>query len=226
MKTDTMLEKLIADRILAQKTASPFIVGFDGVDTSGKTSLADRIHSELLAREVNSARISIDRFHNPSEVRLRRGRLSPEGFFYDSFNYEALIKNVFTPLRQQKGKIIKGIFDYKQNKPLEEQTIEVDASLIVLFDGIFLNRDELRQFWDMTIFLDVSFETVIQRALKRDLEYLGSEENVLNCYNSRYIPGEKIYLDTCKPKEKADIVIDNNDWQNPILLKDIDNSGK
>lgn len=223
MKSETMIEKLIAERILARKGSAPFIVGLDGVDTSGKTSLADRIHSELLARRVNSERISIDRFHNPSEIRMRRGRLSPEGFFYDSFNYEALIKNVFTPLRQQKGKIIKGIFDYKQNKPVKEQTIEVNASLIILFDGIFLNRDELAQYWDMTIFLDVSFETVMQRALKRDLAYLGSEENVLNCYNSRYIPGEQIYLNTCRPKEKADIVIDNNDWQNPILIKDIDN---
>lgn len=221
-----MIEKLIAERILAKKGNKPFIVGFDGVDASGKTSLADRVHSQLRARNANCARVSIDRFHNPAEIRLRRGRLSPEGFFYDSFNYEALIKNVFKPLKMQKGKIIKGIFDYKQNKPVDEQTIEIDASLIILFDGIFLNRDELAQYWDMTVFLDVSFETVIKRALKRDLEYLGSEENVLTCYKTRYIPGEQIYLETCRPKEKADIVIDNNDWQNPDLIKDIDNPNK
>ncbi len=221
-----MIEKLIAERILAKKGNKPFIVGFDGVDASGKTSLADRVHAQLRAREVNCERISIDRFHNPSEIRTRKGRLSPEGFFYDSFNYQALRENVFAPLKQQKGKIIRGIFDYKQNKAVDEQTIEVVPSLIILFDGIFLNRDELAQYWDMTVFLDVSFETVINRALKRDLEYLGSEENVLKCYETRYIPGEKIYLETCKPKEKADIVIDNNDWQNPDLIKDTDNLGK
>ena len=49
----------------------------------------------------------------------------------------------------------------------------------------FLNRDELYEYWDISIFFDVTFETVLQRALKRDVEYFGSEEEVLKKYNNR-----------------------------------------
>jgi uridine kinase len=61
-----------------------FRVAVDGVDGVGKTTFADKLSSaiERIGRPV--IRASVDGFHNPRELRYRRGRASPEGFYLDS----------------------------------------------------------------------------------------------------------------------------------------------
>lgn len=195
--------KLLADRIVRQHHGTAMAIAFDGVDASGKTTIADLVNAELSRRNVGSERISIDKFHNPRETRMKRGELSPEGFFLDSFDLDAIKDLVLEPLRGNGGFITKGIFDYKEEAAIEDQKIEVRDGLIVLFDGIFLHRDELADYWDLSIFLDVTFETVIKRALLRDREYFGSEREVIKRYTERYIPGERLYIDAFRPKERA-----------------------
>jgi len=82
-----------------------------------------------------------------------------------------------------------------------------------------MNRDELYNIWDISIFLDVNFRTVMKRAMIRDIEYFGTIENLKKRYLKRYIPGEKIYLRLCKPKKRATIVINNNDYNKPKIIK-------
>ena len=209
----------LAVHICNTQNNKPIVVAFDGVDTSGKTTLADQIYEALKAKEKNCIRISIDKFHNPKEYRMRSGELSPEGFFYDSFNAEKIIEYVLDPIKNRRGFIIHGIYDYKKEKPVKIEQTQVTNDLIVLFDGIFLNRDELAEYWDLSIFLDVSFDIVLKRAIARDEKYFGSIDEVENRYMNRYIPGEKIYLSTCFPKDRADIVIDNNDFDNKTIIK-------
>jgi uridine kinase len=70
----------------------------DGVDGVGKTTFADRlgVAIERIGRPV--IRSSIDGFHNPRELRYRRGRTSPEGFYLDSYDYAALRAHLLDPL--------------------------------------------------------------------------------------------------------------------------------
>ena len=37
-------------------------------------------------------------------------------------------------------------------------------------------------------------------------------------YRRRYIPGQELYLSACKPREAADIVIDNSDFERPFIV--------
>ncbi len=209
----------IASYILKEKKEKPIIVAFDGVDTSGKTTLADNVYKILINKNANVIRVSIDNFHNPKEIRLAKGELSPEGFFEDSFNLEQIKQLMINPIKNNGNYIITGIYDYRNESEVKQNQIKIENNLIVLFDGIFLHRDELYQYWDVSIFLDVTFETVLQRAIKRDVEYFGSKDEVIKKYRNRYIPEEQIYLSKCNPKIRADIVIDNNDWNNPVIMK-------
>jgi len=54
------------------------VVGIDGPDCAGKTTLGDRLAVEVGARAV---RASIDGFHNPAHIRRERGDFSPEGYY-------------------------------------------------------------------------------------------------------------------------------------------------
>ena len=204
--------KFIIDEIISIKKQNPILVAFDGVDTAGKSIIADNVQENMKANKVFSPlRISIDKFHNPKQIRIKKGELSPEGYFYDSFNYEKIIESVLKPVKMNRGYIIPGVYDYKTESEINKTKIPVKDDLVILFDGIFLHRDEIYEYWDLSIFIDITFETMLGRALSRDIKLFKSEEEIIKRYKNRYIPGEKIYMEKCLPKDKAKIVIDNND---------------
>ncbi len=214
----------LINQIKNLKNGKPLIIGIDGVDTSGKTTLADIIAEELSKEpNIRTIRISIDKFHNPKEIRMRQGSLSPKGYFEDSFNYDVIINQVLQPIKKGKENILLGIYDYRFENEIEKVSIKIDNNSVVLFDGVFLLRDELYPYWDLSVFLEVDFTEVIKRALKRDITLFGSDKEVLNRYENRYIPGQQLYINTSHPQNKANIVIDNNDYNNPKIIKYLSN---
>jgi len=200
------------------KINHPLRVAIDGVDTSGKTTLADELAEYLKKHKRPIIRASIDKFHRPKADRYKRGADSPEGYYEDSFNHELLVSSLLQPIGENKP-FIKEAFDYKTDSPLVSESLTVEKNAILLMDGVFLLRSELNPYWDLRIFLQVPFETVIERAKVRDAEYLGGEQQVEDRYFKRYIPGQKIYLDSVHPQEIAGIVIDNADFNNPSIVR-------
>ena len=59
----------------------------------------------------------------------------------------------------------------------------------------------------------------MQRAIVRDDELFGGPEKTIKLYKKRYIPGQEMYLSINKPLEVSDIVLNNNDYENPIVTK-------
>ena len=80
-----MLDEL-SNHIDSLKPVHPLRVAIDGVDSAGKTSLANELVSPLQKRGRSVIRASIDSFHNPQLIRYQQGKHSPKGYFQDSFN--------------------------------------------------------------------------------------------------------------------------------------------
>src|SRR5919204_1789518 len=87
----------LADRIEAVRRPHPVRVAIDGVDAAGKTTLADELAAVLRGRGREVIRASIDGFHRPRAERYRRGELSPEGYYHDSFDYDAVRETILGP---------------------------------------------------------------------------------------------------------------------------------
>ncbi|MFH1438989.1 MAG: cytidylate kinase family protein [Candidatus Woesearchaeota archaeon] len=220
MKQQELL-RYLAKIIVNIKQFHPIRVGIDGVDASGKTTLANELAEELKSYNRQIIRVSIDGFHNSKEIRYKKGRDSPEGYYFDSFNNQAIIENVLKPLSLN-GDLhyTKAVFDFKTEAKVIVPTEQANMNAILLMDGVFLFRPELVNYWDIKIFLDVDFKITLQRALKRDGYYLGSEQQIIEKYNQRYVPGQRLYFRDANPKEMADFVIDNNDFNNPLIKKE------
>lgn len=100
--------------ILEHKKELPLRVGIDGIDAAGKTFLADEIADYLVKNGHQVIRASIDGFHNPRNIRHRRGSLSPEGYYCDSFNYELLKSCLLAPLEPEGNRVCRlKAFDFK-----------------------------------------------------------------------------------------------------------------
>jgi uridine kinase len=208
----------LARQITSIPATHPLRVGIDGVDAAGKSTLADELADHISVMKRPVVRASIDGFHQPKGIRYQRGSLSPHGYFQDSFQYDRLIELVLTPLGPGGSRIIcTRIFDYRRNIAVAVQPQAVPEDTILIFDGIFLLRVELRVFWDVTIFVKVTFETYLSRALKRDRVFADNENVIQQKYLQRYIPAQEYYLHTCQPESYADFTWDNEDPTSPIL---------
>ncbi len=197
----------LAHRILALPSDRIQKVGIDGVDGAGKTTLSDYLASFLKDQDRPILRASVDGFHNPREIRYLKGRTSPEGFYRDSYNYDALKQNLLEPLSQE-GPVsfLDAIFDVNTNLEVKRSPVQAPSDAILIFDGIFLHRPELRQYWDLSIFLKVDFEVSIPRGAQRGF---GSPDPQ-DPSNFRYIEGQKLYFSESEPEKYASIVLEYN----------------
>jgi len=221
MKKKEILQK-VAKKILSIKKDSPLLVGVNGVDAAGKTIFAKDLSDQL--RQLSQRQIieaSIDGFHNPKSIRYKKGKNSPEGFYLDSFNNKSLQNLLLKPLSSGNLKYKSAIFDWKTSSELTLQTEIAQKSSILIMEGIFLFRPELVDYWDMKIFIDVDFNITAERGIKRDMEYdiNNSETEIMNKYKHRYIPGQEMYFKESQPKNIADIIINNNDFEAPFITK-------
>jgi uridine kinase len=214
---DSLLAEL-AHAIGATARSYPTRVAIDGVGASGKTVLADELADSLAGLGRTVIRASIDGFHRPRHRRYERGNTSPEGYLDDSFDYDAVRSRLLVPLGPGGSlRYRTAVFDFRTESAVDSQTRTADPDAVLLFDGVFILREELRGSWDFSIFVDAGFEVTLARALERDLSLFGSERAVRERYESRYIPGERLYLERCRPCEYADAVVFNDEPANPGL---------
>jgi uridine kinase len=181
----------LADRIQALRRPHPVRVAIDGVDAAGKTTLADELASALRRRGREVVRVSVDGFLRPRSERYRRGELSPEGYYHDSFDYTALRETIRGAHSSQ------------------------DAILLV--EGVFLLRPELVEEWDLRIFVSVEPDEALRRALERDTPVFGSREEAERRYRLRYQPGQRLYFAEARPLDAADVVVVNDDPIRPAI---------
>ncbi len=149
---------------------------------------------------------------------MRRGKESAEGYYRDSFDYEALTGQLLVPFRLGAADVTVALFDHVCNR-IHRRRQAVQAKSVLLVDGVFLLRPELRAAWELSVYLDVPESVTLARAAMRDSERLVDEDTVLHRYRQRYLPGQAIYRRECCPHDVADIVIDNADVANPQIVR-------
>lgn len=209
----------VAERIAAFRTSHPTRVAIDGVDAAGKTRLADELVAPLSSLGKSVIRASIDGFHRRKDQRYRRGQLSAEGYYLDSFDYEALRSQLLQPLGPDGNRWYRrAVFDYRRDAERAEPLEIARADAVLLFDGIFLLRPEINDYWDARIFVSVPVALALERGVARDRGHEESEHGVQTRYEQRYLPAQQLYLASVRPERLANIVIDNSDPAMPRIV--------
>ncbi|HVE98111.1 MAG TPA: uridine kinase [Mycobacteriales bacterium] len=165
-------------------------VAIDGPDAAGKTTLAKDLAHEIRGHVV---RASVDAFLHDASIRYRRGELSPEGCYRDSFDYARLQREVLQPFARGGDRAV------------------------LLVDGVFLLRPELRGAWTLSVYLDVSAGESLRRAKRRDAERFGVE--LERRYAERYLPAQDLYRAEADPVAVADVVLGYDDPARPDVRR-------
>jgi len=214
-----MLDELV-QRIGSIKRSHPVRVAIDGVSASGKTSLGDELAELMAAHGRPVLRASLDNFKRPWSERHLYDRESGEGYYRNAYDYDLIREALLLPLGPGGNrKYRSSSIDPLTQQRATEATGEAPADAVLLADGVFLLRPELNDLWELRIFLEIDFETVLQRGATRDQGWAGGFEAAAELYRTRYIPSEELYIAEVGPRELADVVIDHIDFDAPVLLK-------
>jgi len=192
-----------------------FILGINGIDGSGKTEFAKSFKKFLLLNRHKAQIINMDDFFNPKEERYS-GNNQVYNYFHKSFNIDILINELLMPI--SKGKCFRKkltLLNIKTNKYNIRKEYILENDTVVIFEGIFLFRKELLNFIDYKIFLEISFQESMKRMKNRDIPIYGNI--MLEKISNKIFPAQKKYLRIYLPFLKADILIDNTNWDFPKI---------
>lgn len=205
-----VLEEIVA---FVPESERPVLVAVDGADGSGKTWFADDLAAALRAASRDVVRASVDDFHHPREHRHGAGR-SGETVWERSFDYRTLRRELIDPWRRGAGtSYVARWHDLASDALVDEARLEVPAAAVLVVDGIFLQRPEVYDAWDLTVWLDVADAERVRRMAARD----GVPDDPAHPDQSRYLEAQRIYRDLCDPVGLADLVVDNADPERPVL---------
>jgi uridine kinase len=91
-------------------------------------------------------------------------------------------------------------FDLDADESVTQEFIEAVADAILIVDGTFLQCPELREEWDVAIFVRTSERVSEERGLRRDADRLGGEIAARELYGQRYRPAYTIYQKLSDPE--------------------------
>lgn len=213
-----VFELLRARMTKVRRLNEPLTCFFTGVDTAGKTELTESLAVYLKERGEAVQIIHVDDFHFPRRHRYAGDHDEATKYYNQSFDVITLVERVFRPLRQDHELHTElTVLDLKTDRYDKSVKYEVPANGIVLVEGVFLMRQELRQFSDLVVFLDIPFEEMLVRSAQRDVPDQG--EQVLDKYRTKYQPAQASYLEMHDPWDLADVIIDNAVWSAPKVTK-------
>lgn len=177
------------------------IIGIDGLGGAGKTTYARNMQKQM----DNSILLHVDDFIYPRKIRYNENFEEWYCYYHLQWRYDYLIRTLLQPLKN--GMSVNETVELydKTTDSYRGAKVEIPIETTVIVEGVFLQRPELRAYFDHVIYLDVSKKERLQRVMKRDT-YMGSQADILKKYETRYFPAEQKYVEECYPRLLADAI--------------------
>jgi uridine kinase len=192
----------------------PLLVAVDGGDGAGKTWFADELAATLAETGRSVVRAGADDFHHQRSHRHASGRTG-ETVWARSFDYRALRRELLDPWRAGAGASYRcRHHDLSTDAFLDDPPVPVPEHGVLVFDGVFAQRAELRDCWDVVVWLEVTDHERVRRMAARD----GTPADVAHEDHRRYLDAQRIYREAVDPVGSADLVVDNADPAKPWVV--------
>lgn len=190
-----MFSDLDLTRILDMITAASVagrttLVAIDGMGGAGKSTLAARLQ-ELAEVTI----VSVDDFYTPM-ARADRASLSPEQGYERQFDWERLRDAVLAPLRDELRARYRR-YEWATDRLAEWRVVEPGG--VVLVEGVYSIRSELRSYFGVTVYVDTPRELRLARMSEREYEDMSWVES--------WMAVEDWYEVHERPRERVDLVV-------------------
>ncbi len=220
----TAILDLVAERVLASQR-DRVLVAIDGRPGSGKSTFADELVTIVRDADRHVIRSTTDSFHRPRNERMRLGSTSADGYIDESHQLDLIRSALLRPFAFGNETVQVSAFDEPSDSPRIEH-VDVSEQAVLIFDGLFLQRTEFADMWEIVVYLDAD-----ERCDGEWLDFLlgdgvGSrseqaseiDERLHRSRWPRYRDGWSAYVAKFAPALHATVVVDNNDFAQPRIV--------
>ncbi len=175
-------------------TGPRLVVAVDGLDGSGKSRFAASLAAALSAAGRQASLLHVDDFRRPIDF----SGLAPEAesaLYYERY------------------------FDFPAvGEALSAWAGGAPDGAVTVLEGVMLLRAALPSGTPLIV-LEVSAAEARRRILARDRAKGRTPQEIAGRIDRRYFPAQARYRAACDPLGLADLVIDNEDWVHPRVVR-------
>jgi uridine kinase len=185
-------------KILTIEKGKRLIVGIDGLSRSGKTTLVKKL--SLHWEETNTPYyiFHIDDHIVERNKRYDTGHEAWYEYYYLQWDVNWLCEHFFEKVRSSTE--LQLPFYQNETDTQSIQPTNLPDEGVIVIEGVFLQREEWRDFFDYVVYLDCPRETRFLRESKE------TQQN-LEKFQTRYWKAEDYYLKKEEPLRKANLIL-------------------
>ena len=198
----TLKRRLITPR--SQST----LVAIGGMDGSGQGYVSERLRGDLDGRGRRIALINIDGWLNLPDARFSRE--SPaEHFYLHAIRFDEMFDQLVLPLRDRRSVRVEADFAEETATRYRKHLYEFRDIDILIVEGIYLLKRQFQPHYDLSFWIDCTFETALERAIARAQEGL-APDLTRAAYRTIYFPAQEIHFARDEPRSAATAIIGND----------------
>jgi len=183
------------------------IIGIAGGTGCGKTTVVNQILNELPEGEVGV--ISQDSYYSDTSHLNYEDRVKINFDHPRSIDFELLVKHLIK--LKKKKPILQPVYSFVKHNRTGDTIITHPRKVMIVEGILILTNPELRDLFDIKIFVHADSDERLIRRLKRDIAERGRNiDEVLSRYQNTLKPMHDQFIEPMK--EFADIIIPNNKY--------------
>jgi uridine kinase len=170
------------------------VIALSGFGGSGKSTIAKALLETLGDGEI----IHLDDFIHD--------QLSQRSDSWEGFEWDRLVEEVLRPIAEGADVVEYGVYHWPSNKIVEKRKVALPKYIIL--EGVGLIRDNLKKYFDVTIWIDVPLVVATERGKRRDVEEYKVPHHA-ELWDTIWTPNDADYFRKFVPNEKADFLLKN-----------------
>lgn len=209
-QTKLNVDRVVNSILAARRTvpaARSVLVAVSGIDGSGKGFITDRLVEAIEHQGLRVAALHVDGWLNLPDQRFD-ARNPAEHFYLHAIRFEQMFAQLVMPLRDRRS------VHCEVDEVQETATAHVRRSYefsdvdVIVLEGIFLLKRAFQGRYDLSCWIDCTFETALTRAIARAQEGMPPDQTV-RAYHTIYFPAQRIHFERDDPMAAATLRIDN-----------------
>jgi uridine kinase len=206
VELQAVIEQILQTRgsIPAQQSA---LVAITGIDGCGKGYVTAQLLEQLTTEGVRAAIINVDGWLNLPEVRFDNSNPA-EHFYLHAIRFDEMFGQLVLPLRERRTLRLEADYTEETATRYRRHSYEFEELDVILLEGAYLLKRPFRAYYDLSIWIECSFEMALERAIARSQEGL-TPEATAEAYRTIYFPAQEIHFRRDDPKSAATLIVNN-----------------
>ncbi len=208
----------VVDEILDARRSIPsqrsLLAAISGIDGCGKGYLTARIVDALQTKGVRAVAINVDGWLNLPNRRFDASNPA-EHFYLHAIGFQEMFTELILPLRDRRSLRIIANHAEETSTEYRRRVYEFEDVDVIALEGIYLLKRAFQAYYDLSVWIECSFDTALERAIPRAQEGLSPEGTVRN-YRTIYFPAQEIHFQRDDPKAEATLIINNDVRLGPV----------